>query len=61
VDAEVASLVRAREAIVAGDEAAARRHLDEHRRRFGETAALVQARAELERELGGARPSEPPR
>ncbi len=62
VDAEIATLLLAREALVAGDPAAARRHIDEHRRRFGEHAALVDARAQIERELAEAsRSSESPR
>jgi len=54
IDAEVAMLVAARSALLQGDLAATQRHLDEHRRTFGTSAALVDLRAKIERDLASA-------
>jgi RNA polymerase sigma-70 factor (ECF subfamily) len=54
IDAEVAVRVAARSALVAGDLAATQRHLDEHARTFGTSAALVDLRARIERDLTAA-------
>ncbi len=51
---EIALLVAAREALVAGDHDGARRRLAEHERRFGTATTLDDVRSELERELSQA-------
>jgi len=51
LDAELAPLLAARRAMVEGDIARARAHLDEHRHRFGARAALARVRTAIENEL----------